>query len=200
MRVQTTHTNLYKYAELPGEVKATVLDNLRDINTGYELWHEGIDEDVTTAAALMGIEIDKILFTGFWNQGDGACFEGSYQYKKGSVKAIEEYAPKDEILQAIAKKLREVQLPYFYRLTANIKHRGYYYHEYCTDIDVDLGCTRYSDTFADTEKSIAEELRKLMRWIYTRLQNDYEYLTSNESVEETIENNEYEFDIDGRPH
>jgi hypothetical protein len=80
-----------------------------------------------------------IYFSGFSSQGDGACFEGTYRYKKGSVKAIKAHAPQDKELHRIAKGLQEAQRPTRYSITANIKHRGRYYHPGCMEICFVLG-------------------------------------------------------------
>ena len=36
-----------------------------------------------------------------------------------------------------------------------------------------------------------------MRWSYRLLEREYEYLTSDDAIKETIEANEYEFDENG---
>jgi hypothetical protein len=37
-----------------------------------------------------------------------------------------------------------------------------------------------------------------MKWMYRQLEAEYEYLTSDEAITETIRSNEYEFTEDGR--
>ena len=50
-----------------------------------------------------------IYYSGFWSQGDGACFEGSYSYAKGAAKKIRQYASSDTELHRIADELYELQ-------------------------------------------------------------------------------------------
>ncbi len=45
---------------------------------------------------------------------------------------------------------------------------------------------------------VTEALRDLADWLYRQLEREYEYLTSDESVEETIIANEYTFTEAGR--
>jgi len=143
-----------------------------------------------------GIDINIIYFSGFSGQGDGACFEGSYQYKKGGLKALIDYAPQDEELHYIAKNLQSTQRKAFYQLTANVKHRGHYYHELCTYINIrDERDYHFLDD--DLEEEIKDELRSFMQWIYGKLEKEYEWLTSKEAIIESIEANEYTFKSNG---
>ncbi len=139
----------------------------------------------------MGIEISEVYYSGFWSQGDGACFEGGYSYVKGSVYKVKEHAPLDTELHRIVTALALLQHNNFYKLSATVKHRGYYYHENRTDIDIE-GTEK-----DDTENSLKELLRDFMRWIYSQLEKDYEFQNSDETVDENIIANEYEFTEEG---
>jgi bacillopeptidase F (M6 metalloprotease family) len=46
--------------------------------------------------------------------------------------------------------------------------------------------------------AITQALRDLAHWLYRQLQREYDYLTSNEAVDESIEANEYTFTAEGR--
>lgn len=162
-------------------------------------WYDAVYDDFLEIAKILGIETTakKIYFSGFWNQGDGAMFEGRYSYKPGSVKAIMEYAPQDTELHRIAKTLQEIQRPYFYSLGASIKHSGHYYHSHSNIITVD-NCYTYQDVTRQTEDDLSEALRDLMDWLYKTLETEYEYLTSDESIKESAEINEWLFNKSGK--
>ena len=196
MRTQTIE--IYQFDELSENAQEKAMEWYRDGGFDYE-WYDHVFEDAKTIGALMGIKIDNIYFTGgFSYQGDGACFEGSYYYKKGSVKAVKDYAPVDKELHRIALELSKLQRPNFYGLTAHIKHTGRYPHEYCTSIDVynesEIGDYYVND---NTNDALSDLLRDFMRWIYKQLNAEYDYLNSDESVSETIRVNEYEFTTEG---
>ena len=200
MRTAIKKTDVYSFAELEADAKEKAIAWYREGNLDHEWW-DFIFEDAKELGKLMGIEIDNIYFSGFSSQGDGACFEGSYEYAKGSVKAVKAYAPMDKELHQIALDLSKAQRPYFYELSATVKHSGHYSHAYCTEIHVydNSECQHYdySKSFTDAEESIAEYLRDFMHWIYKRLENEYDYQNSDEVCEESIILNEYEFDEDG---
>ena len=188
-------TKVYQLDELTEDAKETAREWYRGGALDYE-WYESVYEDAKTIAGLMGINIDKIYFSGFSSQGDGACFEGNYSYAKQSVKKVMEYAPQDKNLHRIVKALYQLQKINFYQLEAHVKHSGHYYHEFCTRIDVSYLCGRY--THIDTAEELTELLRDFMHWIYRQLETEYDYLLSDESVDETIKINEYTFTEDGR--
>jgi len=192
--VTKTYTT-YQFSELEDDAKETARAWYREGAFDYD-WHEYVIEDAKTIGALMGIDVDKIYFSGFSSQGDGACFEGHYAYKKGSVKAVKEYAPQDKTLHVIAQGLAEVQRKNFYQLYANVKQSGHYMHEMCTDIDVRTDYDYYGMTEYAVD-GIEEFLRDFMRWIYSSLEAEFDYLNSDSQVDWAIEANEYEFMEDG---
>ena len=183
---------------------------MREGQCDGSFWFESIYEDAAEIFKRLGIISEKqvpmhngktltetgIWFSGFCSQGDGACFEGSYYYKAGSVKAIRDYAPKDETLHDIAERLAAVQKKNGYGLTATLKHRGNYYHENSVTIDVES--SRDWLVSQESHAEVSEALRDLMRWIYKTLQSEYDYQNSDEAIRDVIESNDYEFTADGR--
>jgi len=209
MRQETI--TLYKFNELTTDrAKEKARDWYRDGGLDYEWWDSSYD-DFREIFRILGIDADVPLtlrngktgtrlgvsFSGFSSQGDGACFEGSYSYAKGSVKAMRAYAPKDNELQEIAADLQALQRKHFYKIEARLKHSGRYCHEYMVEFDVTVDGSDASDEVTDAVK---ESLRDLMRWIYKTLEAEYEYLTSDEAVDESLSTNEYEFEEDGSFH
>ena len=198
----TVAQTAYTYDELSDAAKETARDEYRSTALDYE-WYDSVYDDADQIAKILGIEIDRrgkhtpaIYFSGFWSQGDGACFEGSYAYAKGAHKRIREYAPLDNELHRIADKLYALQRRNFFQLSANVTHSGRYCHEFCTSIFVNRdGCP----IDADTAEDLADILRDFMRWIYRQLEAEFDFLTSDEQIEESIRANEYLFDEDGHP-
>jgi len=200
MRIETIperKIELYTFNELEDSVKEKVLDRLREWDVTDNFWSEAVIEDVTEIASIMGITIDNVYWSGFWSQGDGACFEGSFEYKKGSVEEIKSNYPTDKELISISKAYRTEQKKFFYKLYGTVKHRGHYYHEYCTVIDI-----QHEDypPYADIDTDLDEVLRRFMQWIYSRLETEYDYLTSDEYLMERIPELDYEFTKDGETY
>jgi hypothetical protein len=191
---------VFRFDELTEEGKEKAIENLYDVNVDHDWWDFAY-ENAKAIAALMGIEIDKIYFSGFSSQGDGACFEGSYSYQKGGVKAVKDYAPLDKELHRIAKELQAIQRTRFYTITASVKHSGHYFHEFCTNVSIYESNPSWDSDYstdAKTADDLTEALRDFMSWIYSQLEKQHDYLTSKEAIIETIEANEYEFTAEGK--
>lgn len=200
----------WKFDELEERAKERARDWYRQGALDHEWW-DSIYEDASACAALLGIYLrtkpvklmngstrhdPAIYFSGFSSQGDGACFEGTYYYAKGCIQAIKRHAPQDEKLAAIARDLVDVQRRNFYQLTAVVQHRGHYYHEHCTEIDVERPDSDRGVAEGDAE-AIKDALRAFMRWIYGQLEKEHDWLMADEQVDDAIRANEYEFNEDG---
>ena len=196
MRTEALH--IYTYEELSDEAKAKARDWYRK-NDDNE-YSEFVIDDAKEVAALMGWEIDKIYWSGFSYQGDGACFEGIMRYNKRCAKLVKAHT-NDEELNRIAKAWQSLQRRNFYALEASVKHRGHYYHEMCTVFDCEDTRSNYGwMQNPEAEDDIKEIARDFMRWIYKRLEAEYEYSVSDEVVAENIIANGYEFTEDGEIH
>lgn len=206
---RTEEITIYKFDELSDEAKEKARNWWREGGLDYDWWYSVYD-DCDTIFKIIGITSDKIVkpmdgaprrtgpciwFSGFYSQGDGACFEGSYSYAKGAGKAIRKHAPEDTELHRIVDDLTTVQMRNGYKLEARLKHVGLYNHEYSVQIDVFKDGDDASD---EVREAVRDALRDLMRWVYNSLREEYEYLNSDESVDETIRVNEYEFTEDGK--
>jgi hypothetical protein len=187
---------LYEYDELSEEAQEKVIEKYSDINTNYDWW-DTTYEDTKEIGKLMGIDITNIYFSGFSSQGDGACFEGSYQYAKNSVKALKEYAPQDKELHRIAEGLYKLQKEHFYRLQATVKQSGRSYHKYSTDIRIEDAQGYRIELKMTVENELSTLLRDFMEWIYRMLEKEYEYQTAEAQIEETIRANDFQFLKDG---
>jgi hypothetical protein len=194
--MRTIEKTIYTFDELSDKAKQRAREWYREVTQFDSFYFDSVIEDVKTVGAFFGIDIEKVYFSGFWSQGDGACFEGSYRYKPQWQKAIKGYAPKDAELLRIGKALQDAQKAHFYKIAATCKHSGYHYHSGCMNVDIEHLEDSYRD-IKDSESDIKNALRAFADWVYRRLGDDYEYTNSNECVDENIIFNGYEFDENG---
>ncbi len=197
MRTETTTKTLYKFDELSDKSKEKAIEKLR--TSDYYLdhdWWEFVYEESIIIGNLFGLCIDRIFFSGFSFQGDGACFEGRYAYRKGALKDVQTYAPQDKELHRIVKGLQEAQRKSFYQLEARVKHSGFYSHSGCTHIDVAHAEDSYRD-IGDAEDDINDLLRCYMNWIYKCLRDEYDWHMADEQVAESLSSHDCEFLVDG---
>lgn len=200
-------TTVYTFDELDGRAQSRARDWYRQASNDDD-WHEAVFEDFERICDILGVELATrsvrlygggtrqkpcIWFSGFSSQGDGACFEGSYSYRKGTAREIRAYAPRDARLAGIADRLQQIQHKNFYALGARMIHRGRYYHEYCSDISVERASDTCQPPTPDAQEIVAEALHDLACWLYHQLEREHEYQTSDEVVDESIETNGYTF-------
>lgn len=219
-RTFTEEKTVYKFAELSAEAQERALAYFRESACEDSWWYESVYSDCAEIFDRLGIVSERveswrnismgksgkrnvkpdIYFSGFWSQGDGASFVGSWHYKRGMLKAIRAYAPNDSELLAIASDLQEVQRKNFYRLTASISRTSHHYcHENTVAIDCEIDSPHGNrEASESTENDTAQAMRRLMRWIYRALESEYDFQTSDSTIKENIDANEYEFDESGR--
>lgn len=192
---------VYKFDELSGSAKEKAREWYRDGALDYAWW-DSCYEDFERVGEILGITFDRkkphspaIWFQGFYTQGSGSAFDGSYSYAKQAPKKIWEYAGQDTELHRIADALQALQKRHFYRLTASIEGIGdnYISVDVARSDDTDFSCATIPE-----EQDLVDLLKDFNHWMFKQLQAEYEYLTSDEAVDESIRANEYEFTEDGK--
>lgn len=201
--MRTIETVVYRYDELSDKAKQRAKQRAREwyLEDGLSYdWWDACYEDFVRVGEILGIEFStrrggktpEIYFNGFYSQGSGSAFDGTYRYAKGAVAKIKTYSPEDEELHRIAQALQDIQQQHFYRLGAQISS----YRDSSISVDVYDREDRWKD-IGDAERDIKDLMNDFNHWMYCRLRDECEYLTSDEVVEESIVANEYEFDEEG---
>lgn len=205
-------TTVYRLDELDDAPKDRARAWYRQVDLDHD-WFAFVYDDFERICAIIGVDLKTvpvrhcgggtqrkpcIWFSGFWSQCDGACFEGCYSYAKNAPRKIRDHAPKDGELHRIADVLQVIQRRNFYQLHATVTHRDRYHHEYSMAISVERDSPIWQDMTADAEETVIEALRDLARWLYRQLESEYDYLTSDEAVDEAITANAYTFTAGGR--
>jgi len=200
--MKTVQIQLFQFSELNDKAKQHALKWYREVSQHDTFWHECVIDEAKEFGALMGLEIDQIHFTGFWSQGDGACFVGTWRARdvtRANIDALIANAPLDKTLHAIAEQFLKLATDYpFSHFTTT--HCDRYCHENSVDYDFEVSedDVAISDAkFQAFEKDMKEASRAFMRWIYTQLESDYKHEFSDENMAENIEANEYIFLTDG---
>jgi uncharacterized protein Smg (DUF494 family) len=188
--------------------KSDLIEKFRDINVNYDNWYDYVYEGFTEVMQAGGVKVERMFFSGFWTQGDGACFEGHVSDWDRLIEAynMTEYLPYTaKMLKVMVDKGEE---PGF-----SVAQQGRYSHEHCTrfsteveefleqytdvdnteqrELDVQM-YARLSQAALDEEpeKWLIQLFRDEMRELYRQLENEYCWLTSDEAVWDTIEANE----------
>lgn len=184
------------------EQRELLLERHRYINVEHDEWWDCVYENFKQDMREVGIHVKHMYFSGFQSQGDGACFEGSFD----NTRTYLDHHHKDQY--PMIRKL----LDHDGEVYANCKHSGNFYHQYCTEFwmsaDTLTGIlpqpTEFHETIAEQwqeeldnemtafEEAVVEQWRTYMADLYWKLEAEYDYLVSDEAVWETIEANELE--------
>jgi len=196
-----------RFDALTARQKDEILDKHRGWNVDHYDWWDGVYEQFKRDLDAIGIEVDRMYFSGFWSQGDGACFEGKVTDWAAFLESVGYTCT---ALTALAGRA------WVFR----VKHNGHYYHEHCTSFSSDLASPDdYSESemddflhysspydtdiqnaafvailrgynFSSLHDEFEEAFRGHMRDLYGRLEAEYDHLTSDEAVLESLDAND----------
>ena len=194
--VVITTRNIREWLEFDKTIAEKIIEKNRYINTDYA-WYDDTINDFIEEMEKRGIDIEykNVKFSGFYCQGDGASFTCnlSSNYIDNWITANKDEFPK--LFKMVGKEF----------IYGKLEKNSYATH-YCHDKTVDLFLyvnneDEYSEEFNEEmeklERLMETNLRSYMVELYNRLEKEYDYLTSDESIIETLEATEYEFDENG---
>lgn len=179
------------------QLKDELIEKYRSINVDYEWW-DHIYDDMKIEMETKGISVNDMHFSGFYSQGDGACFIGRIDMA--------------QFLKVHQLEQKYMAATFFAgqgELWANLDQgNSRYYHENTVSASLvvdsynnyEEDSTRYQvyetmqkvldDEWKDLEDDVNNICRGYMQDLYRKLRDEHEHLTSDEVVWETIEANE----------
>ena len=185
MRTETITRELYTFTELDDDAQQRAIEKLWDLNVGHDWW-DCTYETITTAARCLGIDCTVEGFD--LDRGQSVDLRGGYSYRKGWRAALraEFGGALLATLVKIGEELQAAQRRAFYlaRVELHPVRHGTAY-------------TVYSKSGAYVTDDLADALRSFEHWAWCLLRDEFEHLTSDDAIKETIEANEYEFDANG---
>lgn len=201
MRTVITEEVVYSWEDVKNdaELLEKVLDEHRDINTEHQGWWDMVYEDWTEKLEDLGYRNIDICFSGFNSQGDGASFTGNVDVLAW-IKTNDETNKYKRIAKLMYECIIDIQDDmivrdrwhhYVHENTTTFHFSTYYEGGACQDYDnIDM-------ILNDLESDIYLHHKNLNREIYSSLKETHDYLTSDQSVSDTLEVNDYEFNING---
>lgn len=188
--MKTIEINLYKFDELSPFAKQTAIKAERDsINyLDYE-WYEHVYADFTEYLEGLGYMDPKLAFSGFCSQGDGASFTAKMSLKKWIGNDLK-FA---SLLPLIEEGL----------LTAEIRRgASNYSHENtcsaCVLPDLREVSGEAVDLCDTLESALEADRYRLCKELYKQLEDEYEHLSSDETLAENLAANDFDFTEDGK--
>ena len=180
---------------------AYLKDRVESYQMNKQFEHDAVLEQVDEVFDALGFYDADVQYSGFGSQGDGASFTGYGRYRKGSVAWVKDNYPKDKELLRIAKSLQVVHKRFMYQGKVCISRIGHRYsHENTIAVDGIMYLDDRQpngDWYEDAEADMQEVVRDLCWWIYSRLNDEYDYQMSDEvCTDDLLEG--YGVDHDGK--
>jgi len=196
--MRIVEVELYQFDELSEEAKDAAVEALDQINI-VDDWWDGVYYKHTQLMEQAGFQVDRLYFSGFWSQGDGAMFT----YTGLSRKLL------DEAVQSLTLPQWKKSILQNGYLSGTGKHSGHYYHSRSVDHDIYLevdgmwGHSNIEDLFAvygeAVEAYIVKTYEKLCDSLYEDLEDTYYGLTCRQAIVDTLKDQEREFYENGEP-
>lgn len=180
--------------------RTSLIEKHRYINVEHNNWWDCVESDFVEDMKAVGIYVHRIYFSGFWSQGDGACFVGSLD----NALTYLNHHHVDQF--PMLRKLIEMGGTVW----ATSDHRGRYYHS--SSVSINAECEAFwqcanpkselqeaviqrwdgmvDKEIVDFEAALAEQWRTYMNDLYTKLEEEHDYLTSDDGVWDTLVANE----------
>lgn len=168
--IQPEPFNVYKFSELTEDQKSKAVEKLYDINVDHDWWDCTYEDAKNIGLEITGFDIDR-----------GACIDAEFLLCAHEVAAniIRDHGGACETYK-IASAFLEEHEPVF--------------GEYTDETSEHYETREQEDRLMDIEYeffyAIKEEYLSMLR-------QEYEYLTSEEVIIETIEANDYDFTANG---
>ena len=193
--------------------KDELIEKYRYWNVDGIDWWASVYDSFKERMEDIGIRVERMYFSGFWSQGDGACFEGWVDDWGLFLKSL---GITNDVLMEFANN----------HWAFSVKHSGHYYHENCVSFSIDTPnpdgdgeddgwfIERYSPyevddfrsvawlavlkefDFSSMEETFRDAFKDHMRQLYKDLEAEYDYLTSDEAVWESIVANELDDELE----
>jgi len=168
--MKTKTINIYSFNELSDEAKQTAIEELYDINVNHDWWECTYEDAENIGLKITSFDLDR---------NRHAKGELILSFAEVIANILKEHGENCETYKT-AEKYMERWQPVF--------------NEY-----MDENSPKYESGEAENELQEIEDefLNELLEDYSIILQREYEYLTSEEAIIETIEANEYEFTENG---
>lgn len=186
---------VYQFYELSDETKEEVLNRYRDINVDSD-WYECIFDAQTERLSKFGFSDVQIFFTGFYSQGDGACFDAEIDL---STFIKYKYTGKQQ-----KNMLNVLEVCDLSAIIDKTPFSNHYSHENARKIRLDIGYypadkhARIKDSIFKLQEDLESVRHDESQTIYASLWKSYEYLTSDDCIADAFDANECHFTENGK--
>jgi len=178
-----TEIALYSFSELDDHVKERLTEEY-----GNELCFDGdpIIEGFTEDMAVYGAKDIDVQWSGFYSQGDGACFTGDFDTVKLLSSLYKYNTAYDKLINRIKDGVYSVEIS-----VVRCGQSNHYSHE--NTVKACMTCENYEDLTKHCQEQLAEIENEITSWVrsecislYDSLEAHYNERTSDSFIAEDL--------------
>lgn len=196
MQTITRKYKVYSFNELDKKAQERAIEDERQYHIQFnDNWHDMTIEEAEGMLEELGYSDAEIGFSGFSSQGDGASFTASVDLAKWLK------------VKKLGNKYR-LALTHADNVSASIRRTSHQYlHEYTIEAEIgdhylwDLPADvrdRVDTQLSKLEELLTEDAREQSRKIYKGLEQEWDYILSDEYLIEELRARDDEFLADGQ--
>lgn len=216
--MRTIETKVFQYDELNERAQARARDWWREASAGDDFIFEQPTEEFRELLAILGWHVDAkrgITWSGFWSQGDGAAFGGTWYAADVDAAKVTAWMAdrprsferdgKTEVCRANVRWHDAIEPILALRRKFpcgsgsvalgrgnNILRNSFEYD------NEETGESLTGAAVEEAERALCEAATDLASAFYRALEEEYEWANADEQVADNIRANEYEFTEEGR--
>lgn len=174
----------------------------------FDGWYEDIIvdfcENILPSFGL-SVSYKDVEFSGFWSQGDGASFTGNFFLADVCLTDLEASVPTEVALHKLAAELQVLAEAHPTIEGKVIRLSSHYSHSHTMSIGVyntpdgDY-CNEETEAFEKSEDSLLSIFRQLADWLYSRLNDSYDFYladaTASQWSEAIMDRKDLQVDLD----
>jgi hypothetical protein len=184
MQTITKEYQVYKFSELSDSAKEKAIQDLYDINIDYA-WHEFSYEHFIEQLNEVGLDCEKFYFS----------LDRDYYIEPVKLRFTDvEKFIKAKVDEKVKKSL--IEIADLYLTTACFsRHNKPVVESYAHTLIKHQRLNKAIDSLVERAD---EAIHSMLNDFLSQLQKEYDYLTSEEAIIETIEANDYDFSENGK--
>jgi hypothetical protein len=175
------------------QMKQELIEQHREINVNYDDWADSTYEWFEEYLAERGIDwvyrdgkTREMSWSGFWSQGDGFSFSGTI-HGRGIKKYIgDKYPMLNRYAEAGYWFEASWQTSHHRNTTTPVNIESEYFSQLSDDPMTEIWDIELAKELENLETDLEEDVESLCRMMYRKLEKEYDYLTSDEQVWESI--------------
>ncbi len=185
--MKTTEINLFSFDELTKPVAEKILASYReDLVIDYDIVVDCFKEDIKESLGASGIEV---FWSGFYSQGDGACF--TCEFDTSTLLELPQFKDNKKY-----DRVRELSGMGFISLDISSHRTGpsnFYSHE--NTVEAHIHCEIWDCQLTEEDRNLIDEMgdeiteliRETSRGLYRSLEDHYDVCSSTEVIIEDLQ-------------